>query len=173
MSRIRLPHLTALLTSIFFLHTQAYAINLGDPLPQMTFKNVNGADISISSFLGNVVYIDVWATWCPSCVQSLPWMSKLESKFAGKEFKVLAINVDDDNKTAEEFLSIQKLSLNVAFDPKGSFPDSIDVKVMPTSLLINKIGQVILIHEGFSLKDASKIEAEIEKALIPSVEMKQ
>lgn len=166
MFKARLLLLLTVSASILLFNPLAVAINLGDSLPQMKLKNADGEEISFSSLLGKVVYIDIWATWCPSCVQSIPWMSSLKSKFAGREFEVLAINVDDHTQTAKEFLNTKKTSLNVVYDPTGSFPDSIEIKVMPTSLLINKLGKVILIHEGFSLRDTPKLEAEIEKALL-------
>lgn len=155
-----------ILMSLLLMSSSAMAIQPGDTLPNISLHSNSGGDISLSSLKGKVLYVDVWASWCASCAQSIPWMGEIQSKFDSNHFKVITINVDEHSEKADMFLKKKNVSLTVAYDPKGTFPESIEMKAMPTSFLLDKDGKVILVHEGFSLKDAPKLEAEIEKALV-------
>ena len=52
----------------------------GDMMPNYVFKDVNGKRVSLKSFRGKYVYIDIWATWCGSCVEQTPYFEELEDK---------------------------------------------------------------------------------------------
>ena len=66
----------------------------GMPAKDFTYESIDGEKISLSSFKGKWVYIDIWATWCNPCVGEIPKLKELEEKFHGKNIVFMSISVD-------------------------------------------------------------------------------
>jgi len=126
-------------------------------LPYLTQKG----NASLSDFRGKVVYVDFWASWCGPCRKSLPFLDSVRNELKGKGFEVLAINLDEDVKTAREFLKQYPVSYPTLHDAEGKTPDAFGLRGMPTSYLIDRNGNIRLIHQGFKPSDSEKIRAEI------------
>jgi thiol-disulfide isomerase/thioredoxin len=60
------------------------------------FETENGAHQSLADLKGNVVVVDVWATWCGTCLYSIPKVIALGNKYADKPVKIIGLDVDDD-----------------------------------------------------------------------------
>ena len=95
----------------------------------------------------------------------MPWLNGLQEKLGNKDFQVLAVNLDEEKKSAENFLTKHNISLLIGFDPEGKTPEAYGMKSMPSSFLINREGKIIHIHEGFSPNDALKFQSIIEDAI--------
>ena len=119
---------------------------------EMTLKRFDtGAAFSLSSERGNVVLLDVWATWCDPCRETLPQYQELAKRFADKGLKVYAVNVDADLNEVKQFVIEQKLTLPVLLDPEALKSEAaLHVKLMPTSFLIDRKGVIRQMHEGLS-----------------------
>jgi thiol-disulfide isomerase/thioredoxin len=120
----------------------------------------------LSSERGHVVLLDVWATWCEPCRDSLPLYMDMQKEFAAKGFKVLALNVDADPAQIPKFLEETKLQPDILLDPNAEYAENtLKVKVMPTSLLIDRKGRVRSVHEGFAEEFFSKYMTEVQDLL--------
>ncbi|UTW44808.1 TlpA family protein disulfide reductase [bacterium SCSIO 12696] len=75
----------------------------GVKLEEFAFKDFEGNATSLSSHLGNVVVIDVWATWCRPCVTGMASMRDLNQRMAGRPFSLITISVDSDLGLAKRF----------------------------------------------------------------------
>lgn len=125
----------------------------------------------LSSERGKVVLLDVWATWCDPCRDSLPLYEDLQKEYGPKGFKVYAINVDADASQIPKFLTETKLKLSILLDPDAQYSEStLKVKVMPTAFFIDKKGRVRDVHEGFAEEFLAKYVSEIEELLKEPVE---
>jgi thiol-disulfide isomerase/thioredoxin len=60
------------------------------------FETLNGLRLSIENLRGKVVVIDVWATWCGTCIQSIPRIAELHQKYRGRPVEFIGVDVDDD-----------------------------------------------------------------------------
>jgi len=118
-SRIIFNLLTIL--SILLFSSQVCALNPGDNSPAFSLNSnrKTGEKISLSQFSGKIVYLDIWASWCGTCAESLSWMQKLQDKFGSDSFQVIAVNVDEERNAAEKILRKLESSILVAFDPEG------------------------------------------------------
>jgi thiol-disulfide isomerase/thioredoxin len=67
------------------------------PMPQLTFRDADGATHSIADFRGKTVLVNLWATWCVPCRREMPALDALEAKLGGDDFQVVAINIDTRN----------------------------------------------------------------------------
>ena len=68
-----------------------------DPF-DFTFPDRDGNDVSLSDFVGSVVYVDVWATWCGPCRMEIPHLLEIEEEYADKNVKFLGVSVDDNKE---------------------------------------------------------------------------
>jgi thiol-disulfide isomerase/thioredoxin len=115
---------------------------------------------------GNVVLLDIWATWCEPCRRALPIYEQLVKRYGARGFKVYAINVDDDPDEIRPFVKETKLSLPVLVDRDAEVVESkLAIRVMPTSFVLDRQGRVRHVHEGFAAEFLPKYEAEIEALL--------
>jgi cytochrome c biogenesis protein CcmG/thiol:disulfide interchange protein DsbE len=135
-----------------------------EPAPAFTLPTWEGT-VTLDSLRGRVVYVDFWASWCGPCRQSFPWMKSLHDRLAPKGLVIVAINLDKDRKSAEEFLSKYPAPFTVAFDPSGKTAKAFKVWGMPTSYVVSPTGAILATHAGFDRKRTAAIEAEIESAL--------
>ena len=117
----------------------------------------NGA-IKLSKYQGKIVYMDFWASWCPPCLESLPFLETLHKKFPKEDFKIIAINIDEEKDQAKAFLKNHPISYLNLYDPEGNIGKKLRVQNMPTAFLIDRDGNVLFKHSGFNQKYAKKLE---------------
>ena len=121
--------------------------------------------ISLEQYRNQVVYVDFWASWCVPCKHSFPWMNKMQERYGEDGFKVIGINVDKDKALANKFLELVPASFDIAYDPEGEVADLYSLKVMPSSYLIDRDGNLVHAHKGFKSSDGSRMEDMIRKLL--------
>jgi len=121
--------------------------------------------IDLSSLKNKVVYLDFWASWCVPCRKSFPWMNEINSRYADKGLKIVAVNLDKDRELAEKFLKKIPADFTIAFDPEGDIADKYNVQGMPSSYIIDRKGRVIKTHLGFRTEDVDELENTLQSVL--------
>lgn len=138
----------------------AQAIDIGQSAPEFALHDTANA-VKLNDFKGKVIYLDFWASWCDPCKKSFPWMNAMQSKYGPNGFVIIAINLDANNADGNRFLKSMPVNFEVVFDSKGQLARQFQVKGMPSSILINRNGQVVLQHAGFNDAIANQLELEI------------
>jgi thiol-disulfide isomerase/thioredoxin len=129
-------------------------------------KHPGGEAWRPSDYLGKVLLLDIWATWCDPCRESLPLYEDLKKQYAARGLEVWAISVDEDPNEIDPFIKQLKLELPIAIDPKAEKVEGkLKVKVMPTSFLIDKKGSVRFVHEGTAPEFLQMYLTEVEQLL--------
>jgi thiol-disulfide isomerase/thioredoxin len=77
---------------------------VGSVLPDITAVRIGGGDEHLSDYRGKVVLLDFWATWCASCVASLPKVVKLKHDLEGRPFEVITLSIDEAPKAVQDFM---------------------------------------------------------------------
>lgn len=86
---------------------------LGNPAPDVTFKDLDGKDVSLSQYKGKVVLVNFWATWCEPCYIEIPWLIEMQQKYETKGFTVLGVSMDEEGKSAVlPFLAKERFNVN-------------------------------------------------------------
>lgn len=120
------------------------SIGEGIPAPDFTFPGLDGKNTSLSDYKGKVVLVNIWATWCPPCVEEMPSMQKLYNEFNGKNFEILAVSIDAAGVDAvAPFMKKHKLSFPALMDPKGTIKSMYRVTGIPESFIIDKQGILV------------------------------
>lgn len=120
---------------------------------------------ALEQYRNQVVYVDFWASWCIPCRYSFSWLNEMHARYGEDGFKIIAINLDKDKAKAQRFLKLIPANFEIAYDPKGTVADLYNLKVMPTSYLIDQQGILIHKHKGFKPSDGDPMEARIKKIL--------
>ncbi len=136
-------------------------------LQQMVLqRQSDGKDWKLSQEAGSVVLLDVWATWCEPCADSMPMYHDLLKQYGAQGLKVYGINVDADSKVVAPFLKELKVEVPMLLDPGAKISEAaLEVKVMPTAFLIDRKGNLRHVHEGFAEEFLQKYVTEIEALL--------
>ena len=116
-----------------------------------------GAPIGPAQFVGQVVIVDFWATWCEPCRQSFPAYQQLADKYAGK-LVVIGVSVDDDDSGIAAFKKETGVKFPLVWDRNQSVSASYKPQKMPTSYIADQKGLIRDVHEGFHSGDDAEIE---------------
>jgi peroxiredoxin len=133
----------------FFHQTSGPGLAKGQPAPNFTLPDLDGQMVSLTDFRGKVVLINIWATWCPPCVEEMPSMEKLYQELKGEGFEILAVSIDESGaKVVTPFMKKHKLSFPALTDPKGTIKSIYKTTGVPESFVINKDGTLLEIVIG-------------------------
>ena len=115
---------------------------------QVLLENNNGEVVQLASLKGQVVFVNFWATWCPPCIAEMPTIQKMYDEFKGNDkFEVLMVDVDNKRDKSQNFMDKRKFDLPL-YTPVSPIPTSYLGGAIPTTLVLNKYGQVVFKHEG-------------------------
>jgi peroxiredoxin len=123
------------------------------PAPAFTLPARGGSTIDLSQFKGQVVMINFWASWCGPCRQEMPLLESMYKKYKPLGFTLLGVNVEPEQKDAESFLRQTPVSFPVLFDAKSKVSGLYNVQGMPTTIFIDRKGNVRLVHQSYKPGD--------------------
>jgi cytochrome c biogenesis protein CcmG/thiol:disulfide interchange protein DsbE len=159
-NRVLLKSLVALLLFCFF-----GAASAVEKAPDFQLPQIGGDKVSLSELRGNVVYVDFWATWCPPCRESFPWMESMHQRYQDLGLQIVAISLDQKSDLIKSFLKAHKASFTILHDSEGGVAESFKVKGMPSSYLVDRNGNIRMRHAGFNDSDKAELESKIKKLL--------
>ena len=139
----------------------------GEPAPGFSLPGRDAQPVTLSALRGRLVLLHFWASWCPACQQSFPWLNALQSRYAAAGLQVLGIGVDSRRADADAFVGQHPAQFLLAFDGADLVPRSYDVRVMPSLLLIDAQGRLLQAFEGFTPAVQAALERRIRAALPP------
>ena len=127
---------------------------VGDTFPELSEFQLEGK--LPGSLKGKVVIVDFWASWCGPCKDSFPVMEELQAKYGNKGLVVLAVNLDEDRPTMEDFLKKHPVTFTVVRDAAKKLVGKANIKSMPTSFVVSPDGKVVSVHKGFHGSETQK-----------------
>jgi thiol-disulfide isomerase/thioredoxin len=121
--------------------------------PAVTFKDLNGKDVTLAQYKGKVVLVNFWATWCAPCKVEIPWMIEFQKKYGPRGFTILGVSMDEGGKKAvQPFLDKERFDVGGQQEAMN-YPivlgsDTIAEKFggiigLPTSMLYNRDGKKV------------------------------
>ena len=146
--------------------------SIGEVAPRITAKSLEGDYVELSDFRGEVVLINLWATWCGPCRVELPALQRLHRGYHDRGFSVLGVSVDGERGEAEVRKMVRSLGLNypILLDPSARSSTAYEAPGYPTSILVGRDGRVRWRRAGaLTDKDKDLLEA-IEAALAAPAE---
>ncbi|MCG8581294.1 MAG: TlpA family protein disulfide reductase [Bacteroidales bacterium] len=148
--------------------TLAFNVVKAQSIPDFMLENLDGEWVSYNDLKGDeVTLIDFWASWCKPCMKAMPEIDKIYQEYHNKGLSAIGINTDGPRSISK----VRPLSktLNISYpivsDINNELLNDLNISVLPTLLLVNKNGEIIYRHEGWTAGDEKELVEQINSIL--------
>jgi len=131
------------------------------PAPDIQLHDIKGDPVSLIDYRGQVVLVNNWATWCPPCREEMPILNGYFRDHQHQDFILVAIDAGDPADMVSDFVARYELDFPVWLDPGSSALNSFRNNYLPSSYLIDRQGQVIMVWNG------AVTRASLEQSITP------
>jgi peroxiredoxin len=145
--------------------TAAFAADTGSPAPSFTLNDLTGQQVALSKYKGQVVMLNFWATWCGPCQQEMPLLDQMSKKYKPAGFTLIGVNVDKEAPPVKALLDRKPVSFQVLLDPTNSVSKTYHVDEMPSSVIVDRKGQIRFIHRGYKPGDENEYQDRIRQLI--------
>lgn len=144
--------------------TSAVPVTVDYPAPPLSLTDLDGAARSLSDYQGQVVLVNMWATWCPPCREEMPALESFYQSYRDQGFVIIGLNDGEAAMDVRDFVISYGLTFPVWLDPTYISESAFNTMNLPSSFVIDRQGQVRLQWVG-------AIElAQLEKYVLPIIE---
>ena len=129
-----------------------------DPRPanfDFTLQDMNGNDVSLADYTGQVVLLDFWATWCAPCRIEIPGFIDMVETYGSQGFAILGISIDDPPDALQAYAAEMGMNYPVLLgDGRDDVKDEYGPIIgFPTAVIIDREGNVCHRHIGYTPKE--------------------
>lgn len=118
---------------------------VNSPAPELSLNDIWGTPVSLAALRGQVVLVNLWATWCPPCKKEMPALQAFFDEHRADGFTVVAINDGDPAADVLKFVQDYQLTFPVWLDPKYIATEkAFQTMNLPSSFLIDRSGTIRL-----------------------------
>jgi peroxiredoxin len=143
----------------------ASTVKISELAPDFTLKTLDGPNLRLEEYRGQVVLINFWASWCGPCRQEMPILDRLHRRYEDAGFVVLGVNVEGEISPAQEIVDKTKVTFPVLIDEGQLVSELYQLEAMPSTVVIDRDGVVRYVHRGYKPGDEAKY-VEVVKKLI-------
>ena len=140
----------------------------GESAPDFTLRDINGSEVSLSSYRGKVVLVNFWATWCGPCKLEMPHLDKMDRELEAKGFEVISISTDDARAASKVKPLIKRggYGFTVLLDKDTTVVSQYNpAKTLPYNVLIDRSGKIHQVYQGYNPGDETELRAAVEALL--------
>lgn len=143
-----------LYTGLFNADTSEIATTNGPMLSDEDFnfrlETPDGNRQTLEDFKGDVIFINVWASWCPPCIAEMPTIETLYDNVNGQDnIRFILLSTDQEADKATEFIQNREIDIPYYF-PASALPPDFSSEYLPTTYVISKEGQIVYKKEGIA-----------------------
>jgi peroxiredoxin len=154
-----------LVGATIFFGTDLRQVTVGSAAPQFVARTVDTPPDrrTLSDYRGQVVLLNIWATWCAPCRVEMPSIQRLHDEFKGRGFHVVAVSVDEPGADAaiRDFIKEYGLTFDVWYDPTHRIEQAYQTTGVPQTYVIGRDGVIRQVELG-----AKRWDAPAKRALI-------
>ena len=128
-------------------------VEVGTEAPDFTARDMAGRPVSLGQLSGEVVLLNIWATWCPPCREEMPSMERLHRQLSRNGLRVVAVSIDAapgqtdasgyPGGDVQEFVREMGLSFDIWRDPAGRIQQTYRTTGVPESFVIDRDGTIV------------------------------
>jgi cytochrome c biogenesis protein CcmG, thiol:disulfide interchange protein DsbE len=134
------------------------------PAPTLTLNDLDGNPRSLADYRGQVMLVNLWATWCPPCVEELPTLNVFYSDYVKDGFIIIGIDDGEELSVVKDYVTRTGLTFPIWLDPSYLSESAFGTMNLPSSYVIDRQGQVRLQWVGAISR------AMLEKYVVPIIE---
>jgi|GEM_PF-154473 len=116
----------------------------------VALKTLDGKEVSLASLKGKVIFMNVWATWCPPCIAEMPGIQKLYDQTKPDEVAFVMLSVDKNFDKLQKFIRRKGYTFPVYQLADGTIPRMYASEAIPATFVISAQGKLVLRHEGMA-----------------------
>jgi peroxiredoxin len=132
--------------------------------PKLTLEDLSGKTVSLDDYLGSVVLVNLWATWCPPCREEMPALQAFYENYKADGFALVAINQEETREIVEPFVKEFGLTFPIWLDLNYQAEQEFKTESLPSSFVIDRTGRVRLMWFGsISKKNLEKYVTDVIK----------
>lgn len=150
-----------------FASTQDFStvpVQVDFPAPELNLTTLNGDPASLSDYLGRVVLVNLWATWCPPCREEMPTLKAFHEKYQSEGFVLIAISQGETRDIVLPFINEFDLTFPIWLDTGSQAGRSFNTMNLPSSYVIDRNGRVRLMWiGGISKRNLEKFVPDVIK----------
>lgn len=145
--------LGALVGAGWILRDRFLPVEVGTAAPEVVARDLQGRPVALSDLRGEVVLLNVWATWCPPCREEMPSMQRLHERLGDDGLRIVAVSVDgaapaeraagDPRELVEAFVREMGLTFTIWLDRSGKIQRSLRTTGVPESFVIDRRGTIV------------------------------
>ena len=141
--------------------------DVGDVMPGYSTDYLNGKRFDLAAEKGNVVLLNLWATWCVPCRYEIPELQKLHDRYASRGFKVIGVSIDESGvDSVKQFVEEEKVTYPIALDADGHLANVLQTTVLPTSVIIDRNGRIVWRKIGALMpNEIASLDALVQRTL--------
>lgn len=128
-------------------------VEVGTRAPDFAARDLDGREVSLSDLEGEVVLLNIWATWCPPCREEMPSMQRLHEELGPEGLRIVAVSVDAERGLldpggraggdVEAFADEMGLTFDIWHDPSGRIQQTYRTTGVPESFVIDRSGYIV------------------------------
>jgi peroxiredoxin len=118
------------------------------PAPDLALPQLDGTQITLRDLRGQVVLINIWATWCPPCRAEMPAIQEAYTAYRDRGFIVLAVNQREDAAAITSFLGQHELTFPILLDSDGQASATYQASALPSSFFVDRRGVIRTVYRG-------------------------
>ncbi len=129
----------------------------------LQLQTLNGETVDFASLHGQVVFLNIWATWCPPCVAEMPGIQKLYDKVDNEKIAFVMLSVDDQGADHVRRWIERKGYTFPVYLLDGPLPRAFASNSIPTTFILSRAGEIVARHEGMADYDNARVREFLEE----------
>ena len=138
---------------------------LNTPAPDFTLKSMSGENLNLTEQRGNIIVLNFWASWCGPCRKEMPILQTFHDKYTDLGVQVWGVNVEQENQAGRDFINNIAVDFPILFDNENSLSAQYQVDAMPTTVIVDRNGQVRFVFRGYKDGYEKKYAKAIKKLI--------
>jgi peroxiredoxin len=126
---------------------------VGKDAPDFVLKSLDGTNLRLSEFRGQVVLVNFWARWANDSRREMPALNRINATYQRAGLVVLGISIDEDLRRAHEFADSMKVSYPLMFDTGSEIGRDYQLGRLPMTILVDRSGVVRYSYFGYKRGD--------------------
>lgn len=135
------------------------AVKEAHPTADFNMKLINskGEKVAMEDLRGKVIFMNIWATWCPPCIAEMPGINKLYNDVDKDKIAFIMLSVDQDFQKAIDFNEKKGFDFEI-YRLDGGMPAMYTTQSIPSTFVINAEGKLVMTHLGMGDFDTDKFK---------------